>query len=48
MIEVSGKLDKSNTQLKFSGVIFRSALFHLLRREEVREDEIKLNEISHI
>ena len=29
MIEICGKLDKSNTSLNFTCVIFRSALFHL-------------------
>ena len=29
MVEICGKLDKSNTYLKFRFVIFRSALFHL-------------------
>ena len=37
MIEIYGKLDKLNTQLKFRCVIFRSASIHL------RENEIKPN-----
>ena len=42
VIEICGKLDKSNTKLKFRCVIFHLALFqfHVL--------EINPNEISHI
>ena len=37
MIEIYSKLGKSNTQLKFRRMIFRSALFHfkLLQTETV-------------
>ena len=51
MTEIWGKLIKSNTLLKFRCVKFRSALFHLHELlqgfEEVHEDEIRPNEITH-
>ena len=46
MIQICGKLNKSNTKLRFRCVIFRSGFISssrksLRRLEEVHEDEIK-------